>query len=209
MISAKLHNELKKYGFELDFPTYDSSGEIIREIIIENNPRLNCAIPLIIERGFEYTIVIKTLNTTQKNTLNKIICIADKIFKAEKIENNKVKEILKKYKISAKIAKEEFQYFYTAFKDSKKSMQKQEEEYTHEQIQLRTILNRNIALSHIFSPGKQKIMEKIYSHELLTNTELKYYYKSIRPLILSICNDNLQKYVRIIESAKKYAEKKS
>jgi len=71
---------------------------------------------------------------------------------------------------------------------------------------LRSTLNINKALSIIYSPGKQKIMEKIFNHEPLTNSELKYYYRSIRPLAQSILNEKLQDYLRIIESTKKYRE---
>lgn len=207
MISAKLINELESYGFRLDLPRYNTTEEIIIEILCENNPRLDAAIPLLLEKDWNYEKIIKKLDISTKNRLNKILCIANQIFNEENIQSTYLNNIIKKCKIKANNTNEEFQYYHSVFKDSKKNIQEKNEEYAIEQIKIRSILNRNQALSHIFSPGKQRIMEKIYNHELLTNTELKYYYRSIRPLILSMFNDNLQKYIRIIESTKKYTSK--
>lgn len=207
MISAKLSNELKNYGFELDLPRYNTTEEIIIEILNQNNERLDIAIPLLLEKEFNYERIINKINASTKKRLNKILLITDQIFNKENIQNIYLRNTIHKYKIKTEYTKDEFQYYYNAFKDSKHNVQEEKEEYTLEQIQIRSILNRNLALSNIFSLGKQKIMEKIYNHEQLTNTELKYYYRSIRPLILSIFNDNMQKYLRIIESTKKYTKK--
>ncbi|MBU0929720.1 MAG: hypothetical protein KJ623_01470, partial [Nanoarchaeota archaeon] len=97
----------------------------------------------------------------------------------------------------------QFQYYYDSFKEAIGNIKEDKEEILEEQIKSRGKLNTNKALSIIFAPGKIKIMSKIFNHETLTNSELKYYYRSIRPLILAILNENLQKYVRIIESARK------
>ncbi len=207
MISARLINELENYGFRLDLPGYNTTEEIIIEILCENNPRLDTAIPLLLEKELDYGKIIKKLDISTKNRLNKILCIANQIFSKENIQSTYLNKIISVYKIKANNTNEEFQYYYSAFKDSNKNIQEKNEEYAIEQIKRRSILNRNLALSHIFSPGKQRIMEKIYNHEQLTNTELKYYYRAIRPLILSMFNDNLQKYIHIIESTKKYTSK--
>lgn len=205
MISAKLIKELEKEGFRLDFPSYDSNNERIIEIIKEKNARLNLAIPLLLQYEFNYENLIKKLK--EKNLIsefNKIIPITTMIFSSEKIENSYLKKIIKENKIRTKFSKSEFQYYYSSFKDAKANTEKKKEGILKENIDIRTKLNTNNALANIFSPGKRRIMETIFHHEPLTNTELKYYYRSIRPLILSILNENLQKYTRIIECNKKY-----
>jgi hypothetical protein len=205
MITAKLIKELEKEGFKLDFPSYDSNNERIIEILKENNTRLNLALPLFLEYGFDYEKIIKKLKEkTSINEFNKIILITNKIFITEKIENTHLKEIIKKNNIKDKLSKSEFQYLYDSFKEFKRNKGEEKEEIFKENIKIRAKLNTNKALANIFSPGKRIIMGKIFQHEPLSNTELKYYYRSIRPLILSILNENLQKYIRIIESNKKY-----
>ena len=81
---------------------------------------------------------------------------------------------------------------------------KRAEEGFAESIKLRSKLNTNKSLSILFSPGKIKIMDKIFNHEKLSNSELKYCYRPIRPSIHSILNKNLQDYTKIIDSLKKY-----
>lgn len=68
----------------------------------------------------------------------------------------------------------------------------------------RNTLNLNKTLSILFSPGKLRIMKKIYAHEPLSNTELKYYYRAIRPICLAISPQDIQKYTTLIEFTKKY-----
>jgi hypothetical protein len=204
MISAKIIKDLEEKGFKLEFPGYKTNDERIKEILKENNPRLNLAIPLLLKEDFDYKKIITNLKTGIKKEFNKIIIIAEWIFKSEGIDNKKLREIIKKYHLSEKISPDEKRYFYDSFKESIRNAQKKGEETLKEQIQLRGNLNLNQALSKIFSPGKMRIMEKIFNHEPLTNTELKYYYRAIRPLILAMLNENLDKYIRIIESTKKY-----
>lgn len=204
MISAKLIKNLEKEGFKLDFPSYSFNENRIIEILKENNERLNLAIPLLLQYEFNYKKIIRKISSTKIKKFHKIIIITNKIFKSEGINNDQIKKTIKENKIKEKITKGEFEYYYDIFKESIKNKEIKKEELIKEQIEIRGILNTNQALAKIFSPGKLRIMDKIFQHEPLTNTELKYYYRSIRPLILSILNENLQKYARIIESSKKY-----
>ncbi len=204
MISAKLMKELEKKGFELDFPGYDRNEEAIIEIIKENNPRLNLAIPLLLRENFDYKKIIEGLGKDLIKEFNRIITIADKLFILEGIDNRHLTEMIKKNRIKEAIKEEEFRYHHGSFRDSLMRAKEEKEELLKEQIRIRGKLNLNKALSNIFSPGKIRIMEKIFNHERLTDTELKYYYRSIRPLDLAMLNDNLQRYILLIESTKKY-----
>jgi len=203
MIPAKLIKDLEKKGFELEFPGYSSNEEEIIDILKTKNQRLYLAIPLLLQQKVDYRRITHKLNTQLKKEFNKIITIANKIFTSEKIDNKHLWNVIQEYKLKSRITKSEYRYYYESFKESKKS-RKHEELQLEEQIKIRSKLDTNKALSNIFSPGKIRIMEKIFNHEPLTNTELKYYYKAIRPLILSILNESMQKYARIIESVKKY-----
>lgn len=204
MISAKTIKDLEKKGFRLEFPGYESDEEEIIEILKEDNPRLNLAIPLLLKKEFDYNKIINSINSSQKKEFRKIILISDNLFRTEGIDNRHLQSTIKKQKIREALSQEEIAYFHDSFKASLKNLGKESEDILKEQIQTRGNLNLNQALSKIFSPGKMRIMEKIFNHEPLTNTELKYYYRSIRPLILAILNENMKRYVRIIESTKKY-----
>ncbi len=206
MISAKLIKDLEREGFRLDFPNYDSNDSRIIEILKQDNERLNLAIPLLLQYEFDYKKIINKLNTIRKNNFDKITIIANKIFQTEQIDNSDLKKIIKNNKIKKRISNDEFKYYHDSFKDFIKNTKKNEEIYFKEQIKIRGKLNLNKALSNIFAPAKLRIMKTIFNHEPLTNTELKYYYRSIRPLILSILNENLQKYLRIIESIRKLSK---
>lgn len=201
MITARLIKDLENKGFNLNFPSYSSNEEEIIEILREKNERLYLAIPLLLHGEFDYKKVIKGLDIKFIRKFNEIILITYEIFKLENIDNNHIKKIINKFNIKVKI--NQFQYYYDSFKESIENIKENKEIVLGEQIKTREKLNINKALSNIFSPGKIRIMNKIFNHEALTNSELKYYYRSIKPLILSILNENLQKYVRIIESIKK------
>lgn len=205
MISAKLIKSLESEGFSLEFPSYTSNENRIIEILKSNNERLLLALPLLFQYTFDYKKIIKRLNRKEKNALNRLIGITHVIFKKEKISSPNLTSIIKLGKFHQKIPPSEFEYYYDPFRSSLKQKEIKAEKNQTKQIELRETLNLNQALSQIYSPGKRKIMEKIFNHEQLTNTELKYYYRSIRPLILAILNESLQKYLRIIESTKKYS----
>ncbi len=205
MISAKLIKSLEQEGFSLEFPSYASDENRIIEIIKSNNERLLLALPLLFRHKFDYAKIIKPLNGKDRNTLNRLIYITAEIFKREKIDPSNLSAIIKKQKIHKKIPADELEYYYTSFKSFQKQKEIKTEESLTKQIDIRGTLNLNQALARVYSPGKRRIMNKIFNHEQLTNTELKYYYRAIRPLSLAILNENMQKYLRIIESTKKYA----
>ncbi len=215
MISAKLINELEKEGFGLDFPSYETKEEEIIEILDENNLRLNLALPLLLKYRFDYDKIITKLkeNKKQKNIMiknfNKIIIISNNIYKKEGINNEFIQSIINKHNIKSIYSKKEYEYFHSEFEESIKESEKYSEKRLAKQIELRSTLNTNKSLEIIFSPAKIRIINKIFSHIPLTNTELKYYYRAIRPISRAILNDNLQKYLLITESNKKYTSNSS
>lgn len=203
MISAKLIKDLEREGFRLDFPGYESNDDRIIEILKQDNERLNLAIPLLLRYEFDYRKITSRLDKKLKNNFDKIIILSNKLFQSEHIANAQLRRIISKNKIKSKINAAELNYYHDSFKDFIKCAKEQDDEDFKEQIRIRGKLNLNKALSNIFSPAKLRIMQSIFDHEPLTNTELKYYYRSIRPLILAVLNENLLKYVRIVESVKK------
>lgn len=204
MISAQLIKSLEKEGFSLEFPEYDSHEERMIDILKEENERLLLALPLLLQYEFDYAKIISKLKPQQIKIFNRLIVIANTIFGKEKIDNAPLKLIVKKYSLKYKIPAEEGAYYYDNFKYFQKNKEGENEKKLITQTDIRSKLNLNQSLSTIFSPGKVRIMENIFKHEALTNTELKYYYRSIRPLLQAILNENLRNYARIIEATKKY-----
>lgn len=205
MISAKLIKSLEKEGFSLEFPDYASNEEKIRAILKEENERLLLALPLLLQYEFDYATIISKLKPQQIKIFNKLIIIANTIFEKEKIDNAHLLLIIQKHHFARKIQKEEFAYYYDNFNYFQKNKEGEKEKKLIAQTDIRSKLNLNQSLSTIFSPGKERIMEKIFNHEPLSNTELKYYYRSIRPLLQAILNENLRNYAGIIEATKKYS----
>jgi len=196
---------LEEQGFTLEFSRYQSNEEQIIELIKEHNERLFLALPLLLRYEFSYKNIINKINKEEKALFIRIILIAHSIFQTEKIEHEHIKRIIQHYHLSATITKEEHAYYALAFKDALQRKANAQEKAITTQINMRTTLHLNKALSLIYSPAKRRIMEKIFNHELLTNTELKYYYRAIRPLCEAILNESLQKYLRIIWVLKKYS----
>jgi hypothetical protein len=197
MIDAALIKDLEKRGFSLDLPEYNNNDRII-SILKLKNERLYTAIPLLLLEDFNYEFISKKLKTTE--TFDKIINISCKIFEIENIKNNLPKK-------NIQFSEYEFNYFYNIFKDCKKNEEELENKKTKKTTKQRNILNLNQSLSKIFSPSKIIIMYKIFNYKEITNSELKYYYKSIRPIILSILDEDLRKYIKIIENTKKITNK--
>ena len=211
MIPAKLIKDLEKLGFQLDFPTYKSNQDRIFDTLKINNQRLFLAIPLLLQSNFDYDSIISKLSSLKKEQakelikqFNKILIITNRIFTLERLNNYDIQNTIDKYSIKEDIKNEEFRYYYDSFKDFTRKTTEIEDEKFKENIKLRGKLNINKSLSEIFSPAKLRIMEKIFQHEKLTNTELKYYYKAISPLIHAILNESMNQYLRIIDSSKKY-----
>ena len=211
MIPAKLIKDLEKIGFQLDFPTYKTNEDRIFDTLKTNNQRLFLAIPLLLQYNFDYDSIISKLSSLKKEQaeelikqFNKILIITNRIFTLERLNNYDIQNIIDRYSIKEDIKNEEFRYYYDSFKDFTRKKTEIEDEKFKENIKLRGKLNINKSLSEIFSPAKLRIMEKIFQHEKLTNTELKYYYKAISPLIRAILNESMNQYLRIINSSKKY-----
>jgi len=206
MLNAKLIKALEKEGFYLEFPDYSSKEELIVDILKENNPRINISLPIFLKEEIDYKKIISKLNLIQKKELNKAILISEKIFAKEKLKNS-LKEIIKENKLKSSFSNNEFLEYSNSFKESQNKLKDNEQKTIEKQSKLRLNLDLNKSLAVIFSPAKIKIMEKIFNHEKLTNTELKYYYRSISSINKAVLNPNMQDYLRIIEISRKFAEK--
>jgi hypothetical protein len=203
MASAKLIKALEKGGFRLEFPGYESIEEEIIEILKEGNERISISLPLLLKLDFDYKKICHNINSKEKKEFNKIILIANKIYQKEKIPS-KLKDVIKKNNIKESFASEEFERFYDVFKESELNIEKEGQKIIEKQSKLRLNLDLNKSLKTLFSPAKIRIMEKIFNHEKLTNTELKYYYRAISNIDKSVLNPALQDYLRIIEITKKH-----
>lgn len=208
MLKAKLIKALEKKGFYLEFPDYDSNEELILDILKEGNPRINLSMPLLLKKEMDYRKIASELGAKDKEELDKIILIAEKIYEKERIENG-LSEIIKKNKIKVKFSEQEFKEFYNSFRESISKANKNKENIIEKQSKLRLNLDLNKSLSVLFSPAKISIMDKIFNHEKLTNTELKYYYRSISNINKSVLNPILQDYLRVIEITKKRVNRKA
>lgn len=210
MKDAMLIRDLEKRGFYLEFPSYNSIEDEIIEILLMRKERLNLAIPLLLQKEFDYGKIISKLTLSKRDdnkeiieTFNKIIIITNKIFELEGMGNNHLIRIIDEYNLNYNIKKSELEYYHSEFINSIRNKEERNEKLLNERIKMRKKLSLNKALAITFSEGKIKIMNKIFNHEPLTNSELKYYYRSIRPLIISILNDKLGDYLETILSIKK------
>jgi hypothetical protein len=205
MIEAKLIKDLEKKGFELDFPSYGTVEEEIVSILKKKNDRLNLAIPLLLQEEFDYNKIKKSLAKDVITLFNRIILIARDIFQKEGIDNSHIKKIIKEQKISLRVKNEEISRYLLEFRDAKRREEKKKEIILAKRIESKQKLDMNKALSILFSPGKTRIMQKIFNHEKLSNTELKYYYRAIRPQIIAIKNNEMRDYINAVFSTKKYS----
>ncbi len=205
MLSARLIKALERRGFFLDFPSYGSSEEIISEILKESNSRLSFSLPLFLMEDIDYKSLISKLDKTEKKEIGKIILISEKIYRKERIKSN-ISELIKKNKIRETFSKQEFEGYYLAFKESMAKSAEKTSEIIEKQSKLRLNLDMNKSLEDLFSPAKIRIMRKIFNHEKLTNTELKYYYRAISNINKAVLDPRVQDYLRIIEISKKFVE---
>ena len=203
MASAKLIKSLEGKGFFLEFPEYEDIEEEIIEILKEDNFRILLSLPLLLNKEFNYKKIYLKLNSSQIKDFDKSILISEKIYNKENIFNN-LKKLIKGEKIKSDFLKKEFEEYHESFKEARIRLESDEQKIIEKQSKLRLNLDLNKDIKTLFSPAKIRIMEKIFNHEKLTNTELKYYYKSISNINKSVLNPNLQNYLRIIEISKKY-----
>ena len=202
MASAKLIKSLEKIGFFLEFPGYNFIEEEIIEIIKENNQRILLSLPVLLADSFDYGKICSKLSLKQKKEFNKAILISEKIYKKENIKNC-LKKLIKDNRIKANFVESVFNEFYRSFKESRLNLEKEEQKIIEKQTKLRLNLDLNKSLNILFSTAKIRIMEKIFNHEKLTNTELKYYYKAISNINKAVLTPEMQNYLRIIEITKK------
>ena len=203
MTSARLIKAIERKGFFLDFPSYESNEEIISEILKGENPRLNLSLPLFLMEDIDYKKVTSNISKAEKKEIEKIIIISDKIYRKEKIKSN-ISKLIKENNITATLSKQEFEDYHQAFNESMMKSAEKANEIVEKQSKLRLNLDLNKSLEVLFSPAKIRIMDKIFNHEKLTNTELKYYYKAISNINKALLSPHVQDYLRVIEISKKF-----
>ena len=205
MPDAKLIKTLEREGFFLEFPRYSSMEEIILAILNERNPRIIPSLPLFLMFFFDYQKIVSQITREEKRTFDEVILISEALYKKEHIKNM-LGEVIRKKNIHAKFSEEQFEEFYSSFKEARLAKNQEEQKSIEKQSRLRLNLDLNNSLRVLFSPAKIRILNKIFNHELLTNTELKYYYRAISNINKSVLNVSLQSYLRVIEMSKKHKE---
>jgi hypothetical protein len=206
MPEYELIKSLEREGFKLNFPSSMSNDEKIIAILKENDDRLNLAIPFLLEKEFDYTLIRDSLLKIKNGkeiliAFNKNILISKEIFRKLKKDTAKLDEIIQKNKISGKLNEKEVSYYFDEYKESKLELERSK--FENNNLEDRKKIESFDALKNIFSPAKLKIMRKIYEFKDLTPTEKMYYYRDIKPLIDSVLNKSLQEYVEIVRDNRK------
>ncbi len=202
MADARLIKALEREGFFLEFPLYQSQEEIITAILKDGNPRILPSLPLFLRSSFNYAKVISRISKRERKVFDKAIGISARIYRKEKIEG-RLRELIRKHGIKARFTEGEFKEFYEAYQEAQLKKRGEEQREIEEQSRLRLRLDLQESLQTLFSPAKLRIMEAIFNHRPLSNTELKYYYKAISPINRAVLNKALQGYLQVIENVKK------
>lgn len=201
MPEHEIIKSLEREGFLIEYPDTHSSEEKIILILEEKEKRLNLAIPLLLERNFDYGKIKENLlrlkdGKSLLQEFDKIIVITEEIFRRLKKGSESLSRIIKENKIKAHFTEKEFEYYLEEFKESKRNLEKGN--FEKGDLEKRKMIESFNALEKIFSPAKLRILRKIYKFEDLTDTEKMYYYRGIKPIIDAILDKNLQGYLQII-----------
>lgn len=202
MAKARLIKALEREGFYLEFPLYESREEIIMAILKEGNERILLSLPLFLNDSFDYLKIVSQISRNEKLLLDKAIRISARIYKKEKLKSL-LPSLIRKQRIRARFTEGEFEEFHEAYKEAQLKSRGEEQREIEEQSRLRLQLDLQQSLQTLFSPAKIRIMDAIFNHRPLSNTELKYYYKAISPINRAVLNKALQSYLQVIEHVKK------
>jgi len=201
MVNYEMMKSLEGEGFVLDYPDISSTEDKIIFLLREKESRLHLAIPLLIEKGFDYKKIAKRLGVLKDgkfllNLFNKIILITLEIFKKTKRNTLELRDIIEENKIRGEFTQKELEYYFEEYKLSKNTIERKN--LDAENLEKRKGADSFKALEKIFSPAKIRILRKIYQFKSLTPSEKTYYYRDIKSLIDAILNKNLQEYLQIV-----------
>ena len=155
--------------------------------------------------SFNYQTIVSQILREEKRLFDEAILISEALYEKEHIEHT-LGEVIRKNNLRAKFSEKQFEEFYSSFREARLARNREEQKSIEKQSRLRLNLDLNNSLRVLFSPAKIRILNKIFNHELLTNTELKYYYRAISNINKSVLNVSLQSYLRVIEMSKKHKE---